>query len=97
MMNASSSESPGPLTADDFETLLEASRALAGTLELPVLLKTVMELATRVVRAESSSLLLLDEKTNELFFDVALGAVGEKVKTVRLKSGDGLAGWVAAN
>lgn len=97
MTNSSSSETPGPLTAADFETLLEASRALAGTLELPVLLKTVMELAARVVRAESSSLLLKDEKTGDLVFDVALGMAGEKVKSVRLKSGEGLAGWVAAN
>ncbi|MBK8576555.1 MAG: GAF domain-containing protein [Elusimicrobia bacterium] len=97
MIDSSSSETSGPLTAQDFETLLEASRALAGTLELPVLLKTVMELAARVVRAESSSLLLKDEKTDELYFDVALGAAGDKVKTVRLKSGEGLAGWVAAN
>lgn len=97
MIHSSSSESPGPLTAADFETLLEASRALAGTLELQVLLKTVMELAARVVRAESSSLLLKDDKTDELYFDVALGAAGDKVKTVRLKSGEGLAGWVSAN
>lgn len=97
MINSSSSETPGPLTADDFETLLEASRALAGTLELPVLLTTVMELAARVVRAESGSLLLLDEKTGELYFDVALGTAGETLKSVRLKSGEGLAGWVAAN
>ncbi|MBL8023674.1 MAG: GAF domain-containing protein [Elusimicrobia bacterium] len=96
-MTDASADTPGPLTAADFETLLEASRALAGTLDLPVLLRTVMELAARVVRAESSSLLLKDEKTNELYFDVALGTVGEKVKTVRLKSGEGLAGWVAAN
>lgn len=97
MMNPSSSDIPGPLTADDFETLLEASRALSGTLELPVLLQTVMDLAARVVRAESSSLLLKDEKTGDLIFDVALGAAGDKVKNVRLKSGEGLAGWVAAN
>jgi PAS domain S-box-containing protein len=97
MTPPSSSETPGPLTAADFETLLEASRALAGTLELPVLLKTVMELAARVVRAESSSLLLKDEKTGDLIFDVALGRAGEKIKSVRLKSGEGLAGWVAAN
>jgi transcriptional regulator with GAF, ATPase, and Fis domain len=95
--NPSPSETPGPLTSDDFETLLEASRALASTLELPALLKKVMELAARVVRAESASLLLKDEKTDELYFDVALGAAGDKVKTVRLKSGEGVAGWVATN
>lgn len=97
MTNPSPSETPGPLTSDDFETLLEASRALASTLELPALLKKVMELAARVVRAESASLLLKDEKTDELYFDVALGAAGDKVKTVRLKSGEGVAGWVATN
>lgn len=97
MTNPSPSETPGPLTADDFETLLEASRALAGTLELPALLRTVMDLAARVVRAESSSLLLQDDKTGELYFDVALGQAGEKVKSIRLKPNEGLAGWVAAN
>ncbi|MBL0059671.1 MAG: GAF domain-containing protein [Elusimicrobia bacterium] len=91
------SEKAGPLTAADFETLLEASRALSGTLELSALLRTVMELAARVVRAESGSLLLKDEKTGELYFDVALGTAGEKVKTVRLNPGEGLAGWVASH
>ncbi len=90
-------DEPGPLTAADFETLLEASRALAGTLDLPSLLKTVMELAARVVRAQSGSILLKDETTGELVFDVALGTAGDKVKSVRLKPGEGVAGWVAAN
>jgi signal transduction histidine kinase len=90
-------DEPGPLTAADFETLLEASRALAGALDLPSLLKTVMELAARVVRADSGSILLKDESTGELMFDVALGTAGDKVKSVRLKPGEGVAGWVAAN
>lgn len=78
------------------ETLLEASRALSAELELPVLLSNVMATAARVTGAEAGSLLLLDENTGELVFDTALGDAGERVKSVRLKPGEGLSGWVAA-
>lgn len=48
-----------------------------------------------MVEAETGSLLLLDEKTNELVFDIALGEAGKELKTIRLKMGEGIAGWVA--
>lgn len=80
----------------DLELLLEANRILSSKLDLKEVLLTVMELATRVVRSESASLLLLDEKTNELYFDVALGESADAIKTVRLKMGQGIAGAVAA-
>jgi GAF domain-containing protein len=50
---------------------LKPAARLAGALDLPSLLKTVMELAARVVRADSGSILLKDESTGELMFDVA--------------------------
>ncbi|MBI3079887.1 MAG: GAF domain-containing protein, partial [candidate division NC10 bacterium] len=39
--------------------------------------------------------LLLEEATGDLVFEVALGERGEKVKELRLKRGQGIAGWVA--
>lgn len=78
------------------ETLLEASRALSAELDLPALLSKVMATAARVTGAAAGSLLLLDESTGELVFETTLGAVGERVKSVRLKPGEGLSGWVAA-
>ncbi len=75
--------------------LLEVSRILTATLELEDLLRIIMEEATRVVEAEASSLLLLDEEKGELIFDLALGEKGEKLKEIRLKLGEGVAGWVA--
>ena len=48
------------------ELLLEVGRLLSSKLDLPELLTTVLELASRVVGAETASLLLLDEKTGEL-------------------------------
>jgi PAS domain S-box-containing protein len=83
------------LTTEDFELLLQANRILSSKLDSTDLLEAVMELATRVVRAETASILLLDEKTNELYFNVALGEAGEQIKQIRLKVGEGLAGWVA--
>ncbi|MBI4051067.1 MAG: GAF domain-containing protein [Elusimicrobia bacterium] len=86
-----------PDHADDtqnLELLLEVGRLLSSKLELSELLTTVMELSSRVVGAESASLLLLDESTQELYFDVALG-LGEETSKVRLKLGQGIAGSVA--
>lgn len=83
------------LSTTDFELLLQANRILSSKLDVEEVLQTVMELATKVVRAEASSLLLLDGEKNELYFDVALGSVKESVKQIRLKVGEGIAGWVA--
>jgi signal transduction histidine kinase len=76
------------------ELLLEVGRLLSSKLDLPELLTTVLELASRVVGAETASLLLLDEKAGELYFDVALG-LGDDAAKVRLKLGQGIAGAVA--
>ncbi|MCM2303963.1 MAG: ATP-binding protein [Elusimicrobia bacterium] len=80
--------------AQTLELLLEVGRLLSSKLELGELLTSVLELSTRVVDAESASLLLLDEKTQELYFDVALG-LGPDAAKVRLKLGQGIAGAVA--
>ena len=80
--------------AQRLESLLEAARLLSSKLELPELLTTVLRLASRVVDAETASLLLLDEATQELYFDVALG-LEDGLSQVRLKLGQGVAGSVA--
>ena len=81
-------------TQEALEHLLEVGRLLSSKLDLSELLQSVLELASRVVDAESASLLLLDEKTQELYFEEALG-LGEQAAKVRLKLGQGIAGTVA--
>ncbi len=54
-----------------------------------------MRLANEVARTEASSILLMDPKTGELYFDVALGEKGGALQQIRLKPGEGIAGWVA--
>lgn len=81
--------------AERLELLLEVGRLLSSKLELAELLTTVLPLASRVVDAETASLLLLDEQTQELYFDVALG-MDARASKVRLRLGQGIAGAVAA-
>lgn len=85
------------LRFSDLELLVDVARIMSSKLDLKELLETIMECATRVVKAEVSSLLLVDEKTDELYFDIALGEKGTDIKTIRLKMGEGIAGWVAQN
>lgn len=78
-------------------TLNEVSGLLVSSLEHKEVRHRAMESVTRLMRAETGSLLLLDRDSEELYFEVALGAKGKKLKEVRLKVGEGIAGWVAEN
>jgi PAS domain S-box-containing protein len=84
-----------PQRQSDIELLIDISRILSAKLDTDELIQTIMDFACRVVKSEAASLLLLDEKTNELYFTVALGEKGDQVKEIRLKVGEGIAGWVA--
>lgn len=80
---------------EDIAFLLETNRLLSSKLELSELLYTIMDLATSFMKVEASSVLLLDERSKELYFDVAIGGSGEKIKGVRIPLGQGIAGAVA--
>ncbi|MDP3981855.1 MAG: SpoIIE family protein phosphatase, partial [Chlamydiota bacterium] len=76
--------------------LIEASGAVISTLELEVVLDRVMEIAKKVIGAEASSLLLVNESSGNLAYTVALGEKGEDIKgKLELEKGKGIAGWVA--
>ncbi|MBI4347450.1 MAG: GAF domain-containing protein [Elusimicrobia bacterium] len=79
---------------ESLELLLEVSLLLSSKLDVSELLETIMQLSSRVVNAETASLLLVDPKTNELYFDVALGLAPELTK-IRLPMGKGIAGACA--
>jgi len=77
-------------------TLIEVNGLISSSLNLDQILENVMTISKQVMNADASSLMLIDEKTNELVYEVALGTVGEKLKQeFRLKMGQGIAGTVA--
>ncbi len=46
-------------------------------------------------RPDAWSLLLVDEASNDLYFSLAAGSAADSLRNVRLKLGEGIAGWVA--
>jgi diguanylate cyclase (GGDEF)-like protein len=73
----------------------EIGKALASTLDLQKILQTVMEKISDLLQPDTWSLLMLDESSQELHFEIAIGTGADKLKDVRLKVGEGIAGWVA--
>ncbi|MBX7057101.1 MAG: sensor domain-containing diguanylate cyclase [Leptospirales bacterium] len=74
---------------------LELNALLSSSLDLGVVLDSLMGLARDLLEAEASSLMLLDEASQELYFHTVKGEKSEAIKTIRLKLGEGIAGWVA--
>jgi HD-GYP domain-containing protein (c-di-GMP phosphodiesterase class II) len=79
-------------------TLMELGTLLNSTLRKDEIRRRSIEAITELVDAEVGSLLLVDEAMNELYFEVALGDEDKQkaIKEIRLKIGEGIAGWVAA-
>lgn len=74
---------------------LEFSKALVSAYSMEALLTTVLERIKALIPARNWSLLLVDPQTRELYFAVTVGVDQELLKGVRLKMGEGIAGWVA--
>jgi len=73
----------------------EVGKALFSTLDLQKILQTIMEKISDLLQPDTWSLLMVDEKAQELYFEIAIGHGAEKLRDVRLKLGEGIAGWVA--
>ena len=73
----------------------DVAKALTSSLDLDSILQTIMEKMAEYFRPDTWSLLMVDEAPNELYFAIAVGAASEALKDVRLKVGEGIAGWVA--
>lgn len=75
--------------------LKEISTWVSSVQNLDQLLELIIESAAQVVKAKAASLLLVDAKTQNLYFQVATGAKKDEVKEHRIKMGQGIAGTVA--
>src|SRR5210317_953256 len=73
----------------------EISAWVSSVQDLDQLLELIIETATRMMDAKASSLLLLDPKTQKLYFKVATGEKKDDVKQFEIDLGQGIAGHVA--
>ncbi|MGD2099486.1 MAG: GAF domain-containing protein, partial [Desulfobacterales bacterium] len=77
------------------DRLREISTWVSSVQDLDQLLELIIETATRMMDAKASSLLLLDPKTQRLYFKVATGEKKDDVKQFEIEIGQGIAGYVA--
>lgn len=75
--------------------LYETGRKIASSIKLSKLMKEIIQITQEELGAEAGSLYLIDHEKQELWFEVALGEKGDKIKEIRLKMGEGIAGKVA--
>ena len=73
----------------------EVGKAVASTIDLHQVLETIMEKISDFLQPDTWLLLLLDEKSNELHYEIAIGAGTDNLKDVQVKLGEGIGGWVA--
>jgi diguanylate cyclase (GGDEF)-like protein len=84
-----------PREAGEVAVFHELGKALTSSLQLDQVLRTIMEKIDEFLHPDTWSLLLVDEATRELYFEIAIGKGAQTLKDIRIKMGQGLAGWVA--
>jgi diguanylate cyclase (GGDEF)-like protein len=72
------------------------ARSLASSLDLDTILRTILEHMERIVEAELWALLMLDETSGDLYYAIAAGEQQDAFRGLRVKPGEGAAGWVLA-
>ncbi len=81
--------------AERMKSLNEISSGLATLFDdIDSLLQRITESAAKLLNSQASSLLTLDEATNELVFRHAFGGSGERLVNKRIPAGSGIAGTV---
>jgi len=75
----------------------EVARALTSNLELDSLLRSIMHQLEEFFGPEHWSLLMVDEETMELYFALSAELDETTIKGLRLRPGEGIAGYVATS
>lgn len=78
---------------ESYRRLLSLSQVLTSTLDLLELLDLIVNAARDLTRTEATSILLLDAKTGDLYFEAVTGSKSEEIKRVVVPP-NSLAGWV---
>jgi GAF domain-containing protein len=75
--------------------LAEGAAAITGSLDLEEVLQRILDQVSQALCVEVVSLALIDTKAEELVFGASTGERSQNVVGIRLKLGQGVAGWVA--
>ena len=88
-------ETENRIPLEDLLFFHQLPRSLTSSFDLDTILRTILEHMERTIEAELWTLLMLDESTQELTYAIAAGGEQEALRGLRVKVGEGVAGWVA--
>jgi diguanylate cyclase (GGDEF)-like protein len=79
---------------NDLLVFHQLARSLTSSFDLDTILRTILEQMEQFIQAELWTLLMIDQQTNELYYAVAAGGQEGALRDLRVKIGEGVAGWV---
>ena len=80
---------------EHYKKLLNFNKDINSNVYIMTLLDDIMTSAKEILNAQASSLLLIDKKTNELYFNTISNREDKALQEIRLPIGVGIAGIVA--
>lgn len=87
-------ETEARIPLDDLLVFHQLARSLTSSFDLDAILRTILEHMERFIQADLWTLLMLDETRDELYYAIAAGGGQEALRDLRVKVGEGVAGWV---
>jgi len=88
-------ETDNRIPLDDLLVFHQLTRSLTSSFNLDAILRTILDQMEQHIEAELWTLLMLDEASQELYYAIAGGGQQESLRGLRVKLGQGVAGWVA--
>jgi diguanylate cyclase (GGDEF)-like protein len=84
----------GRIPLEDLLVFHQVARSLTSSFDLETILRTIMEHMERFIEADLWTLLMLDEARQELYYAITAGGEEASLRDLRVKVGEGVAGWV---
>ena len=84
----------GRIPLEDLLVFHQVARSLTSSFDLETILRTIMEHMERFIEADLWTLLMLDEANQELYYAITAGGEEASLRDLRVKVGEGVAGWV---
>jgi diguanylate cyclase (GGDEF)-like protein len=87
-------KSDSRIPLDDLLVFHQLARSLTSSFDLDTILRTIIEHMERFIEADLWTLLMLDEARQELYYAITAGGNDDSLRDLRVKVGEGVAGWV---
>src|SRR5256885_14577421 len=82
-------------TVDELAVLNEIGKALTSSLDIGEVMHVILAKVSELLKPSNWPLLLKDPTPSELYFHAAVGEGADRLLGMRLRPGEGIAGWVA--